>query len=289
MNTGAALRLEERGEDWVLGGDAAARFALVNEYLGHLLDRHYSRATVRARPRPPRQPHPDLVKNDFAEALGLFAPSALWLWRTRAGAHARDDPGKILGVAARPEVARVAGRRWLLHRARTLRPSLTNPAPHDLGYRLGMSRGLECFCSVEDSIVIVGPPRSGKGLHLVIPSILDAPGAVITTSTRPDNLTATLTAREATGPVVIFDPQCLAPGIPSAARWSPIRGCENPQTALLRGKALTTGAASGTVDSDFWQASSEQAVRCLLHAQGLGKVVSQQVSRHAMAWSGCLA
>lgn len=48
MNTGAALRLEERGEDWVLGGDAAARFALVNEYLGHLLDRNYSRATVRA-------------------------------------------------------------------------------------------------------------------------------------------------------------------------------------------------------------------------------------------------
>lgn len=26
-----------------------------------------------------------------------------------------------------------------------------------------------------------------------------------------------------------------------------------------------------------------------LHTQGLGKVVSQQVSRHAMAWSGCLA
>jgi len=202
--------------------------------------------------------------------VGLFAPSALWLRRTRAGAHARDDPGKILGVASRPEVARVAGRRWLLHRARTLRPSLTNPLPHDVGYRLGRSRGQECFCSVEDSIVIVGPPRSGKGIHLVIPSILDAPGAVITTSTRPDNLTATLTAREATGPVVVFDPQCLAPGIRSAARWSPIRGCENPQTALLRGKALTTGAASGTVDSNFWQASSEQAVRCLLHAAALG-------------------
>ena len=26
-----------------------------------------------------------------------------------------------------------------------------------------------------------------------------------------------------------------------------------------------------------------------LEGQGLGKVVSQQVSRHAMAWSGCLA
>jgi len=26
-----------------------------------------------------------------------------------------------------------------------------------------------------------------------------------------------------------------------------------------------------------------------VEGQGLGKVVSQQVSRHAMAWSGCLA
>lgn len=216
-------------------------------------------------------------------ALGLFTPWGLWFWRRRIGGHASDDPGKILGVASRPEVAHVAGRRWLLDRARTLRPSLTSPAPNDVGYRLGRSRGHECFCSVEDSIVIVGPPRSGKGLHLVIPSILDAPGAVITTSTRPDNLTATLAARDATGPVVVFDPQSLAPGIPSAARWSPIRGCENPQTALLRGKALASGAAKGTVDSNFWQASSEQAVRCLLHAAALGGRTPTDVYRWSLS------
>ena len=104
----------------------------------------------------------------------------------------------------------------------------------------------------------------------MIPAILDAPGAVITTSTRPDNLTATLRTRDAVGPVAIFDPQQLAPGIRSSARWSPIRGCEDPQIALLRAKALATGAAGGTVDSNFWQASSEQAVRCLLHAAALG-------------------
>jgi len=48
MDTRAALRLEERGEGWVLVGEVAARFGLVNEYLGHLLDRNYSPATVRA-------------------------------------------------------------------------------------------------------------------------------------------------------------------------------------------------------------------------------------------------
>jgi type IV secretory pathway TraG/TraD family ATPase VirD4 len=39
---------------------------------------------------------------------------------------------------------------------------------------------------------------------------------------------------------------------------------------MVRAKALTSGAASGTTDSNFWQASAEQAVRCLLHAAALG-------------------
>lgn len=47
MDGRAALRLEERGEEWVLVGDSAARFGLVDEYLSHLLDRNYSRATAR--------------------------------------------------------------------------------------------------------------------------------------------------------------------------------------------------------------------------------------------------
>ena len=55
-------------------------------------------------------------------------------------------------------------------------------------------------------------PRIRQGLHVAINAILDAPGAVITTSTKPDNLKATLTARRARGPVRVFDPQgILAP------------------------------------------------------------------------------
>jgi len=197
---------------------------------------------------------------------------ALFVWR-RSRAR-KDDPDDLLrsvpGMAARGEVTRVAGRRELVRRAGTLRPSIPTPSAGDVGYLLGYSRGVQCYCSVEDSVVILGPPRAGKGLHLVIPTILDAPGAVITTSTRPDNLTITLRARRNAGPVAVFDPQHLAPGVPSATRWSPIRGCEDPQTALLRSRALTTGTATGTTDANFWQASAEQAVRCLLHAAALG-------------------
>ena len=69
-----------------------------------------------------------------------------------------------------------------------------------------------CGRRVEDSILVIGPPRSGKGAHIVINAILDAPGAVVTTSTRPDNLTTTLRARRRRGPVAVFDPQQLAAG-----------------------------------------------------------------------------
>ena len=82
--------------------------------------------------------------------------------------------------------------------AATLRPSIQHPRASDVGYLLGRSCGREIWASVEDSILVIGPPRSGKGLHLVINAILDAPGAVVTTSTRPDNIAATIDARQGT-------------------------------------------------------------------------------------------
>lgn len=200
-------------------------------------------------------------------------------WRSSGPAFTGD---KVDGVAHRSEVARAAGARRLSSMA-SLRPSLTRPQAEDLGHRIGHAHGVDAYASIEDSVVVVGPPRSGKGLHLAIPMILDSPGAVLTTSTRPDNLTATMRAREAIGPMAVFDPQQLAPGIPSATRWSPIRGCDDPHIAMIRAKALTAGTASGTTDSNFWQSSAEQAVRCLLHAAALGSSTPTDLYRWSLS------
>ncbi len=118
---------------------------------------------------------------------------------------------------------------------------------------------------------MVGPPRSGKGLHLVIPMLLDAPGAVVTTSTRPDNLAVTYSARRALGPVAVFDPQGLAAGVPDGLRWSPVRGCDVPQIAMIRARGLAagTGISKTTDGGDFWQAQTETVLRALLHAAAL--------------------
>jgi type IV secretory pathway TraG/TraD family ATPase VirD4 len=186
-----------------------------------------------------------------------------------------DDPTRAEGLADRHEVIVAAGAKHLLARGRVLRPSLSRPTANDLGFFLGTSRHVDCYASVEDSMVILGPPRSGKGYNLVIPFILDAPGAVVTTSTRPDNLAATMTARARRGPVGVFDPQGLALGVSGGLRWSPIRGCEHPQTAMMRASALCAGAAGGVRDANFWQQQTEVVVRCLLHAAAVtGRSVS---------------
>jgi len=206
--------------------------------------------------------------------FGLAAAAALWVWRMvrRAGHTAQADPHRIPGIATSTEVTRAASRSALMKRAAHLRPSLTKASPHDVGYRIGKSHNTTVWASVEDSILVIGPPRSGKGAHIVINAILDAPGPVVSTSTRPDNLTTTLRARQRMGPVAVFDPQRLAAGVPVGLRWSPIRGCEDPLTAMIRasGLAAGTGLAAGGVDGGgFWEAKTRTALQCLLHAAAL--------------------
>ncbi|WP_343035165.1 type IV secretory system conjugative DNA transfer family protein [Cellulomonas septica] len=174
-------------------------------------------------------------------------------------------------MAAPGQVIAVAGARAVRRQASVVRPSLAGPVPADqVGYRLGSLRGHDLWCSVEDSALVVGPPRMGKGLHVVVPWVLDAPGAVVATSTRPDTLAVTLRHRRRNGPVAVFDPQRLA-GLPGGLAWSPVRGCETPRTALVRARGLAAGAGFGhTVsDSDFWAGQTETALRCLLHAAAL--------------------
>ncbi|KQT01295.1 type IV secretory system conjugative DNA transfer family protein [Cellulomonas sp. Leaf395] len=227
-------------------------------------------------PRPSALPGPVAYWTGTALAATAWVGAAWgiwWVWRRlatpnggRAGAL-RDLPG----MASPHDVHAVAGQRSLRARASVVRPSLDRSAtPQEVGFRLGRLRGCDLWCTVEDSALLVGPPRMGKGLHVVIPWVLDAPGPVVATSTRPDTLAVTLRGRRTRGPVAIFDPQRLA-GLPGGLAWSPVRGCETPRTALVRARGLAAGAGFGRTvsDSDFWAGQTETALRCLLHAAAL--------------------
>lgn len=219
---------------------------------------------------------PTLYWTVVVTMLAIASAAAAVVWRVVAGVRhrTRHDPYRIVGTATRRDIAPVASKRALLSRGNNLRPSLTRPRAEEIGYLLGRSQGQEIWASVEDSVLVVGPPRSGKGLHLVINAILDAPGAVVTTSTRPDNITATIRARKDRGPVAVFDPQQLARelDLPSGQRWSPVRGCDDPLTAMIRanGLAASTGLSSGGVESGgFWEGKTRSALQALLHAAAL--------------------
>ncbi|KKI20801.1 MULTISPECIES: type IV secretory system conjugative DNA transfer family protein [unclassified Leucobacter] len=213
----------------------------------------------------------------IAGALILGAGAGAWRVWVLLRHHSRRQamgPYRIAGIATRAEVAHAGSPRALLSRAGNLRPSLNRPVASDVGYRIGASRGVDVWASVEDSILLIGPPRSGKGVHIVINSILTVPGAVITTSTRPDNVTTTIRARQKVGPVAVFDLQHLADGIPAGLRWSPVRGCADPLTAMIRasGLASATGLGKGGVEGgDFWEAKTRVALQCLLHAAALDR------------------
>jgi type IV secretion system protein VirD4 len=222
----------------------------------------------------------------------LTAISALayvaWRVIARVRHSAAHDPHRIVGIATRADIAPVASKRALVRRGRTLRPSLPDPKANDVGYLLGRSCGQEIWASVEDSILIVGPPRSGKGLHLVINAILDAPGSVVTTSTRPDNISATLHDRRERGPVAVFDPQRLAAeiDIPPGQRWSLVRGCDDPLTAMIRANGLagSTGLSSGGVESGgFWEGKTRAALQALLHAAALEKLTTRTLFEWSLA------
>ncbi|MHB8456611.1 MAG: type IV secretory system conjugative DNA transfer family protein, partial [Acidimicrobiales bacterium] len=221
-------------------------------------------------------------------SAGALALAAWRLSRADRSAKSSHSPAQAPGLATPGEVRRAAGARALVARSKTLRPSLSHPHPAEVGYHLGKSRGVECWASVEDSMLLLGPPRSGKGQNIVIPMILDAPGAVVTTSTRPDNLAVTLAARTAHGPVAVFDPQRIAhlpAGLPEL-RWSLVRGCEKPQTAMIRADALVSDAGrSGIENGNFWRQQALSVTRCMLHAAALDRRTPSELYRwsHAAA------
>lgn len=215
-----------------------------------------------------------------------------WMVVARIRHRATRDPHRIQGTATARDIDATASKKALVRRGQTLRPSLPHPGAADIGYVLGRRCGREIWASVEDSILVIGPPRSGKGLHLVINAILDAPGAVVTTSTRPDNIAATVRARQERGPVAVFDPQRLTEGLlevnSHGVRWSPIRGCEQPLTAMIRasGLASSTGLSSGGVESGgFWEGKARSALQALLHAAALEKLSTRALFEWSLSAS----
>jgi type IV secretory pathway TraG/TraD family ATPase VirD4 len=153
---------------------------------------------------------------------------------------------------------------------------------------LGAGTDGPAFGQPEQGLLVLGPPRSGKTSSLVIPNVLLAPGAVVTTSTKPDVLAATWAERSRIGRCWVFDPAGTTPAPPGVTqlRWSPVPACREWDTAVRTARALTVAARpSGYLgESAHWTERAEALLAPLMHAaalddQGIDQVV-QWVNRH---------
>jgi len=166
------------------------------------------------------------------------------------------------------------------------------------GLYLGAGKFGPLWAPPEQSVLVLGPPRSGKTTALVVPSVLSAPGAVVSTSTKPDVLLSTVEARLSSGPCLIYDPSgtVAAPPGAQAARWSPVTKCKQWDGALVVAQRLVTsvrpaGLGTRVEGFDHWTERAQTLLAPLLHAAAIDEVemasllrwVDRRESSHAMA------
>ena len=126
-------------------------------------------------------------------------------------------------------------------------------------------------------MLVLGPPRSGKTSGLVVPTVLGAPGAVVSTSTKPDVLKITAGARGRNGPCLLYDPSGTVetPAGVERVRWSPVSGCRSWDDALLVARGLvgstrlSGGRGTERVGTDHWSERAQALLAPVLHAAAL--------------------
>ncbi|HEX5290591.1 MAG TPA: TraM recognition domain-containing protein [Streptosporangiaceae bacterium] len=177
--------------------------------------------------------------------------------------HLRLHPGKGFAHAFSLHL------RWsrfaVLRRSRRIRPALPlryrflDPGEHSvfLGrahYRHGLRVPLE------EHLLVMAPPRTFKTAFLA-DVIMEYPGPVIATSTKPDVYALTSAVRAQSGPVQVFNPQHIG-GVPSTFCWSPVDGCQDPATAIRRADAFAFAVSQkGVEDGTFWSAKASDYLR----------------------------
>jgi type IV secretion system protein VirD4 len=128
----------------------------------------------------------------------------------------------------------------------------------------------------EHAVMVLGPPRSGKTSSIVIPAMLAAPGAAISTATKRDVLEATWRARAEIGQVWLFDPMGEQIELPRGIRrlsWSPVSAASTWDAALITARAMAacTSPGAGTTNEQHWRERSTALLAPLLFAANLGE------------------
>lgn len=151
---------------------------------------------------------------------------------------------------------------------------------------LGLKNKKQLFGQSEDSTLVIAPPRAGKTMFLAVGRVIDAPGAVLATSTRADLLQITAGPRSKKGKVWAFDVDGIS-GWPHQVKWNPVVGCENIEVAKRRGDAWAGAQPMGhdAKNEGFFNSKAGHVLSRLLFAAAIGGKTMADV----VEWSNNLA
>lgn len=121
----------------------------------------------------------------------------------------------------------------------------------------------------EDLSLDIWGPRTGKSTSRIIPAILGAPGAVVSTSNKRDVVDATRGVRELNAQVHVFDPQKIAQEEPTWW-WNPLSYVtDEDKAARLTSHFATASRAPGSRPDAYFDPKAEDLLSSLFLAAAL--------------------
>jgi len=238
--------------------------------------------------------NPDLSRDPFAILAGLtkrtvaWPASATWLAAVIGLAVLSLAGLYVYGlVRVRRARSRVDSSAAYLAGSRDL-AAVTRKGAAESAKRLGVSSpGVPIGVTVKTRQMVyslwewmmigVAGPRVGKTTALVVPAILEAPGAVVTTSNKRDVLDATRDVRAHVGDVWVFDPQGVALEQPTWW-WNPLSYVVDDTRAGKLAQHFASGTrAIGASTDNYFDAEGQNLLADMLLAAALAEQPISQV------------
>ncbi len=148
-------------------------------------------------------------------------------------------------------------------------PGRAHATVADAAVTLGSdARGRAVMFTCDESMLVIGPPGSGKDRRVAMPLLSQWPGFALVTSTKTDLLEGTRHHRIHHGPVAVFNPAQFPLRFTDELTWNPITGCQMKDVAARRAAALIAGGLPSLTEK-FWATAATRILRATLHAAAL--------------------
>jgi type IV secretory pathway TraG/TraD family ATPase VirD4 len=173
-------------------------------------------------------------------------------------------PGHASRAEIREELSPAAARRTATWTRPSLTPTQRRAAPiTELAAPLHRGPAGRMWVPFENPTGTLAPTQSGKTRRDLAHKAIDAPGALLCSTTKADLIEfagLARTRRPTAGPVLVYDATGTVTW-PAQLRWSPITGCADPTIAYRRARAMVEAAAVAVESGQGGSAGNDRVFR----------------------------